>query len=71
MVPIARSWFKRYEYGGTAVTDAENMHLVKTPVTISPSESRYALNAGRGLLSETKIQEDVLETHWHKGPKHE
>lgn len=63
-----RTWFKWYVNAGIAIFDAENMYLVETPVNISPSASRFAVNIHRRLLAETEIEENVLDTEWHKGP---
>jgi LPS sulfotransferase NodH len=59
-----RAWYKWFENAGIAMIDAENMRLVETPVKVTPSADRYALDVKRRLLPETEIDEDVLETHW-------
>lgn len=59
-----RSWFKWYENQGTAMIDAEHMRLAETVST--PSEQRHSVFVYRRLLPETEIEEDVLNTHWHK-----
>jgi len=62
-----RAWFKWYENRLVAGIDAENMQLIDTPVETSLSEKRYALNIRRRLLSETQINDEVLDKQWHKG----
>jgi hypothetical protein len=61
-----RSWFKWYEDHGTAMIDSEAMRLVETPVEVTPSNQRYISNVRRRLLSEPEIEEEALDTYWHK-----
>jgi hypothetical protein len=61
-----RAWFKWYKDAGTASIDAEKMGLIELPVLYSPSSDRHALSVRRRLLTETTIDESVLETHWRR-----